>query len=126
MQINLSSGAYKIIDSRQVYLFDPDTDFRMDIKADNDFEFALLFKFEMDSQKKQEIRCVAEGTIIYITCCNFADEGCGTAKPLRIARVEDKEWYIIFWSYREGDKKIRSVRYTIFESGYERKENDNQ
>ena len=52
-------------------LFNQDTDFRMGIKVANDFEFALLFKFEMDSQKKQE---------------------------------------------------IKSVRYTICESGYERKE----
>ena len=39
MQISLSSGEYKIIDSRQVYLFDQDADFS--------FEFSLLFKFEM-------------------------------------------------------------------------------
>lgn len=30
----------------------------MGIKVANDFEFALLFKFEMDSQKKQEIKSV--------------------------------------------------------------------
>lgn len=47
MQISLSSGEYKIIDSRQVYLFDQDADFRMDIQTDNGFEFSLLFKFEM-------------------------------------------------------------------------------
>lgn len=126
MQISLSSGEYKIIDSRQVYLFDQDADFRMDIQTDNGFEFSLLFKFELDNRKKQEMQCITEGNAIHIICRNFADEGCGTAEPLRIARVEDKQWYIIFWSYREGDRKIRSVRYTIFESGCERKENGNQ
>ena len=40
----------------------------MGIKVDNDFELALLLEFEMDSQKKQEIKSVR-----YTICENGYD-----------------------------------------------------
>lgn len=118
MQITLSSGDYNIIDSGQVFLFDENEDFRIDVDAKNDFMFSIIFKFKTDATKHQQVdKIVMENSIVF-TCLNFNDMGTGFTKPLSIAKIDGKEIFLMFWSYLEGIEgigKTRSVKYTIFQ-----------
>lgn len=125
MQINLSSGNYKIVSSGQTFLFGLYEDLKITIMADNGFKFSVVLKFEVDLKNetdlygKQKIDKKIDGNIIILTCFNFDDEGTGLTKPISIAQIEGKEVFLMFWSYLEGSEngKVRSVKYTIF---YER------
>ena len=118
MQITLSSGDYNIIDSGQVFLFDENEDFRIDVDAKNDFMFSIIFKFKTDATKQQQVdKIVMENSIVF-TCLNFNDMGTGFTKPLSIAKIDEKEIFLMFWSYLEGAEgigKTRSVKCTIFQ-----------
>ena len=118
MQITLSSGDYNIIDSGQVFLFDENEDFRIDVDTKNNFLFSMIFKFKTDATKQQQVdKIVMENSIVF-TCLNFNDMGTGFTKPLSIAKIDGKEIFLMFWSYLEGTEgigKTRSVKYTIFQ-----------
>ena len=116
MQVSLSSGGYDIIDSGHIFLFGEDKDLKMDITANNGFEISLILKFSKDTSNEQKIqKDISENTII-LTCINFQNEGTGLATPVRIAAIDGKELYLMFWSYLEGKDEIksRSVKYTLF------------
>ncbi len=117
MEITMSSGNYKIIDSGQVFLFGEDDELRMDVDANKDFTFSLIFKFMKDDSKEQKIdKKIIENSIVF-TCLNFEDLGTGFSLPMSIAKIEGKEMFLMLWSYMEGDNesgKVRSIKYTIF------------
>ena len=118
MQITLSSGNYNIIDSGQIFLFDENEDFRIDVDTKNNFLFSMIFKFKRDNTNKQQIdKILTENTITFI-CLNFNDRGTGFSKPMSIAQIDGKEVFLMLWSYLEGAEEIgktRSVKYTIFQ-----------
>ena len=117
MEITLSSGNYKIIDSGQVFLFREDDEFRMDIDTNKDFVFSIIFKFLKSDIKEMKIDKQIDKNIITITCFNFEDLGTGFSSPMSIAKIEDKEMYLMLWSYLDGDSKsgrVRSIKYTFF------------
>ncbi len=118
MQISLYSDNYKIINSGQTFLFGANADFRIKIVSDNNFEIPIIIKFENDNREQRIEQKVSEN-IIWLNCFNFDDLGTGLTKPISIARIEGKEIYLMFWSYIEGNAKIRSVKYTIYEGAYE-------
>ncbi|MBQ2983035.1 MAG: hypothetical protein IJD58_13115, partial [Lachnospiraceae bacterium] len=117
MEITLSSGDYKIIDSGQVFLFREDDEFRMDIDTNKDFVFSIIFKFLKSDIKEMKIDKQIDKNVITITCFNFEDLGTGFSSPMSIAKIEDKEMYLMLWSYLDGDSKsgrVRSIKYTFF------------
>lgn len=117
MQINLSSGNYNIISSGQVFLFGEEEHFRIDLIADDGFQFALVLKFLKDSSEEIYVKQEVEGNTIIYTCSNFQDEGAGVVEPLKIATVGGKQLFFMFWSYLEGvpeKKQVRSIKYTIY------------
>ena len=117
MEITLSSGNYNIIDSGQVFLFDENENFRIDVVANEKFRFSMVFKFIRDDSKEQQIgKEVMENSIVF-TCWNFNDMGTGFSKPISIAKIDGKEMFFMFWSYLDGTGemgKARSIKYTIF------------
>lgn len=117
MQITLSSGNYNIIDSGQVFLFNESEDLQMDVVADDNFAFSIIFKFIRDDSEEQSVdKKILENTIIF-SCLNFDDIGTGFSEPMSIATVGGKEMFLMFWSYLEGMKekgRVRSVKYTLF------------
>ena len=117
MQITLSSGNYNIIDSGQVFLFGENEELKIDVAANDNFQFSMIVKFASDESNNQQIKKeVVESSIVF-TCLNFNDMGTGFSKPLSIAKVDGKEMFFMFWSYLEGAEeaeKARSIKYTIF------------
>ena len=118
MQVNLSSGDYNIVSSGQAFLFGLDKNLKISIVTDNNFEFFIVLKFRKDAYGEQKIDKKVSENKITLTCFNFDDLGTGLVKPLRIARIEGKEIFLLFWSYLEGATKgkVRSVKYTVFMS----------
>ncbi|MBO5209589.1 MAG: hypothetical protein J6B68_09645 [Lachnospiraceae bacterium] len=116
MQINLSSGMYSIVSSGQTFLFNLDENLKIDIIADNNSHFSIILEFRQDSCDDQKIDSKSDGNIITLTCFNFDDKGTGLAKPINIAQIDGKDVFLMFWSYAEGEeeRKVRSVKYTIF------------
>ena len=117
MQINLSSGNYNIISSGQAFLFGEEEHFRIDVIADDGFQFALVMKFLKDSSEEMNVTQKIEKNTIFFTCSNFQDDGAGSVEPLKIATVGGKQIFLMFWSYLEGapeKKQARSIKYTIY------------
>lgn len=117
MQINLSSGNYNIISSGQVFLFGEEEHFRIDVIADDGFQFALVLEFIKDSSEEMNVTHKIEKNTIILTCSNFKDDGAGSVKPLHIATVGGKQLFFMFWSYLEGtteNGQARSIKYTIY------------
>ena len=113
MLISLSSGNYDIIASGQAFLFSKDDDFKIEVQADGEFTFAILLHFAEDESGKQDIQVKMNHDEILLTCLNFENAGSGMRKPVKLAEVNGKSLYFIFWSYLEG-KATRSVKYTLF------------
>lgn len=116
MQVRLSSGEYNIVNSGQTFLFGEDKDLTIDIIANDNFEFSITLKFLKDTSGEQRIESEIIENAIIISCINFDDIGTGLISPVRIAAIDGKELYIMFWSYLKGQEegKVRSVKYTIF------------
>ena len=114
MQIQLSSGNYRIVDSGQAFLFDADADFKLHIRTDDQFAFSVVLKFENDASEGHRIEQCVDGNVITAICYNFADNGTGLQRPVPIAQIEGKDLFLMFWSYLEGEGKVRSVKYTVF------------
>lgn len=119
MEISLSTKGYKVIESGVVLLDEADSELKFDIKATDNFEFKIILKFydtdngKLDLEKEVE----TEKNIIILKCKNFSSGlGTGTAKPLHIATVSEKEIFLNFWAYTLGDEKsARKVEYTFLE-----------
>lgn len=118
MQISLSSGNYNIVSSGQTFLFGLDKDLKINMIADNGFEFSVILKFAKDLYGEYRIDRRIDGNMIILTCFNFDDMGTGLTRPISIAQIEGREVFLMFWSYLEGREngKVRSVKYTIFMS----------
>ena len=117
MEITMSSGNYKIVDSGQVFLFREDDELRMDVDTKKDFAFTIIFKFIKDDTKEMKINTKIVENSMILTCLNFKDTGTGFSMPVSIAKIEGKEVFLMFWSYLEGDNesvRVRSIKYTIF------------
>lgn len=116
MKVALSSDGYSIVSSGQAFLFGADKDLEIHVQADNGFEFGVILKFVTDDSEKYRIDKSMDDNRITLTCVNFEDAGTGLSKPVRLARIDDKELFLMFWSYLEGADhgKVRSVKYTIF------------
>lgn len=116
MQIRLSSGDYSIVSSGQTFLFGLDKNLKITFIADDDFEFSVILEFKNDLYGEYKIDKRVDGKTVILTCFNFDDVGTGLTKPIRIARMEGKEVFLMFWSYLEGSEKgrVRSVKYTVF------------
>ena len=116
MQISLSSGGYDIVSSGQVFLFGEEKDLKLDIHAENDFDFSVVFNFSKDTSDEHRIDVEIVEKTIYLSCINFQDNGTGITIPASIATIDGKELYLLCWSYLEGkdEKKARNVKYTLF------------
>ncbi len=115
MQIHLSSGNYDIVSCGQAYLFDKDKDLTIHVESDNGFAFSVVLKFLEDHSGRRSMEQEASEDEIILSCMNFEDNGAGLVSPSKIAVIQNKEVYLMFWSFVDGEnKKVRSVRYTIF------------
>jgi len=116
MQIHLSSDGYDIINSGQVFLFGEDKDLKLEIHAENDFDFFVILNFLEDTSEEYRIEDKIVENTIYLTCINFRNDGTGLTKPVSIATIEGRALYFLFWSYLEGKEgeRVRSVKYTFF------------
>lgn len=114
VQVNLSSGNYTIIDSGYAFLFGQNDDLEIHMVADDGFEVSVVLKFSDDLSEEQQIKKDISGNTVVLSCMNFQDNGTGLASPISIAVVDGRELYFMFWSYREGESKVRSVKYTLF------------
>ncbi len=113
MLISLSSGNYDIVASGQAFLFSKDDDFRIDIQADKGFTFSLTLNFVEDESAKRDMQVKTHENEIVLTCLNFENTGAGLKEPVKLAEIDGRGLYFVFWSYLEG-KASRSVKYTIF------------
>ena len=93
MKINLSSNNHKIVSSGQAFLFGPDSDFSINIIADNNFDFFIVIKFKNDIFSEQRIEKNFKGNTIQLICWNFDHSGTGISKPMSVARIDGKELY---------------------------------
>lgn len=113
MQIQLSSDNYDIVACGQAYLFGMDKNFRIDVKATDDFSFSIVLNFCEKQSGDQKIDQKIDGNELRLTCINFKNTGSGVKKPVKIATVDGKKLYFTFWSFVDGEES-RSVRYTLF------------
>lgn len=114
MQVRLSSGGYEIISSGHTFLFGKERSLKIDVSADNDFEFSVVLQFQEDALAEQRIEKEMVGNTILLSCVNFLDSGTGLNAPVCIAEIDGKGLFFMFWSYLEGKEKVRSVKYTFF------------
>lgn len=119
MEIKLHSSNYDIIDHGIVILFQEDSDLTFEIDTGKNFKFGLVLKFiDNDENDNQVVNRIVSGNKVTLECVNFMSSGTGTTIPIEVAKVRNKRIYIAFWMYVEGDvigqKKTRSVKYTLF------------
>lgn len=116
MQVNLSSGNFRIIASGEMFLFGPNEDLRIEIDDGNEFQVKIIMKFTEDASGEHDISTDIVNDSLVITCVNFSSMGTGLKRPAHIADVDGKKVYFMFSSSYLGDKedKARSVKYTVF------------
>ena len=69
--------------------------------------------FTENESGKQDIQAETNGNKIMVTCLNFKSTGTGLKEPVKLAKVDGRDLYFVFWSYLEGEGS-RSVKYTFF------------
>lgn len=116
MQVQLSSGNYRIIASGEAFLFGVYEDLTIQVDDGKDFGVKIVMKFTEDPSGEQDIYTDVENDSLVITCINFSGIGAGLKRPAHIADANGKKVYFMFFSSYLGDKedKTRSVKYTIF------------
>ncbi len=113
MQIRLSSDKYEIIDSGQVFLFEKNKNLRLEVDAEDDFDFVIELRFYENESVNREIRQNIENGQILLSCYNFNREGAGLKFPVEVATIRGKKLYFMFWSDLLGEES-RRVFYTFF------------
>ncbi len=116
MQVNLSSGNFRIIASGETFLFGPYEDLTIQIDDGSEFQVKIIMKFTEDASGEHDIRTDVVNDSLVINCVNFSNMGTGLKRPAHIADVNEKRVYLMFSSSCLGDKedKARSVKYTVF------------
>lgn len=116
MQVNLSSGNFRIIASGEMFLFDPYEDLRIEIDDRNEFQIKIIMKFTEDASGEYGISTDIVNDSLVITCANFSGTDMRLKRPAHIANVNEKKVYLMFSSsyYYDKEEKTRSVKYTVF------------
>jgi len=118
MKITASSGNLDIIDSRTVYLTDVQSDLTLNFNESTGGNISLEIRFVNDHSNEYTVKRSVDGNKISYECVNFADNGTGTIEPIELATFGEKQMYIMFWSFLQGDakgkKRVRKVDYTLF------------
>ena len=114
MQVSLSSDNYNIISNGITFLFGKDKDLKIEVIADNGFQFTIIMEFKADSSGESRIDTKFFENEMKLLCFNFEDSGTGTKWPVKIGMIDGKGLYLIFWSYIQGENAARSVQYSIF------------
>lgn len=114
MQVHLSSENYDILASGEAFLFKPDADLTIQILEDDGEELKIVMKFTEDASGKQAIQSDVTEDSLIIRCINFTGLDMGLRCPAHIAEIDGKEVSILFSSKCSGEKKVRSVKYTVF------------
>lgn len=115
MQISLSSGRYDIVKSGYTFLDDEANNLQIDFLADNGFAFSVLLKFIQDASERRGVQVSTTDNMIKLSCNNFKDDGEGLVSPLKVAVIDGRALYLMFWSYVEGNEaRHRIVKYTLF------------
>ena len=116
MELCMSTNGYKVITSGSVLLLEKNAELEMHITADNGFNFDIVLKFIEDEDKKdRDVIKEVDGKKIIYKCINFSTSGVGTTKPLSIATVDKKEWFLHFWANQPIENGPRRVEYSILE-----------
>lgn len=68
MNIEISTGEYKVLTFGSVILFGEDSQMNMEITATSTFKFNIILKFSNDSEKKQRLEKTTSGNTITYTC----------------------------------------------------------
>lgn len=118
MQVKLSSQKREIISYGTVFLFEKNGDLTLDMQAENSLELVLTIRFVEDISQDQRVETSLLESHLEIRCINFAALGTGLTVPLKIAVIDGKNIYLMFWAYLEGNEenkaKVRKVEYTLY------------
>ena len=115
MQSEIFTDNYKVVVSGTVLLFSGNSDMKINLKTDSNFEFSIILQFINDDKQNKSLKKeVMENTIIF-KCLNFNSLGTGTTEPISIATVGNKEWFMHLWSNITGDGGPRKIEYSILE-----------
>lgn len=118
MQVKLSSQNKDVISHGTVFLYDRNSDLTINFGDKNSFELILTINFKEDFSETQKMKTNQFENHLEITCINFTASGTGLSSPLKIAVLNGKKIYLMFWAYLEGNdgnkKKVRKVDYTLY------------
>ena len=118
MNLNISTSGYNVIRSGNAILYDENADLKFKITVGNGFRFNIILKFINDADKKQDLeKKISEDNTIIFICTNFNNTlGTGTKRPLPVATIAGKEWFLHLFVYGNDDKDApKRVEYTILE-----------
>ena len=118
MDVKAINNGYNVIYSDSIILYDDKTDLELNIEANKNFSFDIIFQFYEDGTKKTKIEKEVTGNTLVLKCLNFdSRSGTGTTRPISIATIDQKTWKLHFWLYLlgENDTRTRKIEYTIFE-----------
>lgn len=116
MTIEKTTSDYTIVDSGAVITYSGMSDLTLSVKANKDFTFSIVIRFESAKEKEQKIERNVSGNLITLTCVNFDNSlGTGTAEPLDIATIEGKKLYLNLWAYALGAGAQRYIVYTFYQ-----------
>lgn len=114
MQVHLSSGNYDILASGETFLFGPDEDLTIQVRERNTESLKIVMRFTKNASGKRDIQTEIAEDALVIRCINFTGLSASLKHPAHIADIDGKEVYFMFSSSFSGEKKVRSVKYTVF------------
>lgn len=116
LQFSFNSGNYEIIKHGQTYVFDH-ANLKIELFSETGFKVTVVWEFIDDDSEDYSLKSTVTDNTITFYCSNFPKNGAGLCAPIRVATINNKNIYLIFWSFIDGQKdnyRARSVRYTFF------------
>lgn len=114
MEFKFLTNKQKIVESGSVILYNYDSDWTVNVKANDDFEFSIVVKFKVNPDEEKQIGRKVADNKVELTCVNFDNTmGSGTVVPIEIATINNKKLSLHLWVYSLGKKEGRRLEYTF-------------
>ena len=113
--MRIRTEKYEIIESDMIIVPGDTKDVWIDLEVSGEKLGEINLCFQKDETSEKKLLCKNTENGVLIECTNFDSiMGTGTAIPIPIGEIDEKEIFIAMWSYRLGEGNLlRKIEYTI-------------
>lgn len=115
MKTTIESGGYEIIESKVLFLDDPQSEMTLRLENGEELIGYIKVRFWNRENENHTIEGKVENGVLVLNCINFNEPlGTGTDQIVGIGKIDEKKINLHLWSYLLGNGTVRKVEYSIF------------